>query len=597
MYKYFLPLLFTVLASTSSAQEIEQFYKSNGGKILSADLFSLTKEDSQLITQLYYPKLSSAAEARLQLVRAWIQISTTKVGNIKLGQLEQIAQKELSLGAYANLLLGDYYWNRTKEEASFDAAAPRYQKALDLVVSSPPHVDEIVERVLQNVAKPIWLKGSAPLAEGAFGNFLSSKSLSTVRPYIQSEDLRSLVDLRIAQSQAREGADLATVCESIQNALKSKKKSELRADAMLLLAQYAGRGCGVETSADEVYRQIIKDFSAANIPAVRRAKAALAVYERGSFSVDVEPAVESFILPQPKMIVVSGPKGKSTQVTISELGVLTDEGLTASRVEISPWLTTSNIIIGNFLAPTKNVSSSMRGPGTYDLYSNLQSGPYLVSGGGEKHYILKTELMLLLAREKDKLYIQSVSLKSGSSIPEVQLEIHRRNPHGLDSQRKTERVKSDVTGLATTINPKKSCLMTEECESEEVVIVGQKFRHTSLIGLNYQKIYWPFEGDPEFWIVPSSTTAKPGDSLSWNLIARPDVFPRFTQSKVQSTLVHPSGAKIALKLTEFDRFGRAAGVTQISPKFSPGTYQIEIKILSKSTGELVRLTFPISVVQ
>jgi len=577
----------------ASAQEIAQFYQRGGGKILSAKFGTLEQIDLQIIPQLSYPKITVPVQEKLRLIKAEAELRFKK--NSETNQLTQLALRPLSLGAYASLVLGDYYWNRTKEQASFFVASQHYLKALDLALDSPEYLEDITSRVLANVAKPKWATTSNSISYGAFGNFLPAEKLEIVAERINNPDLKMLLDLRIAQSKSRQGSMVNEICEAIKTVLDVNKKNESRAEALLLLSQYAGMGCQSQYKSDELLQQIIKDYGSTEYPAVVRARALLKVEKKTVFSLDIEPNEDSTELPLPKVIRLRGSPFKATPLVIKELGLLTDDGLKANKIEITPWLTSPAKIITSFFIVAKNIITENKYVGEYDNLGRLPSGPYLISAGGENHFALNSELLLLLARQKDQLFVQSISLKTGSAIPDVRLEVQVRTPNGLDSSRKTTVLTSDVTGLTTIANPKKACLAVQECDSEEVVIVGQKFRHMSVIGVNFEKIIWPFEGDPEFWIVPSAESVKPGDTVTWNLIARPDVFPRFSQSVIQYLLIHPNGAKVGQRNSEFDRFGRAPGVTPISKKFSPGKYEIEVKVLSKITGELMRFTQPIDV--
>ena len=586
-----------LLPKVGDAQEIRRFYEMGGGKPLAAPFGAIGQLEAQRIPQLFYPKLSVGALHKLQLVRFDADLRAGGRLGVSVDEVSKIADGTMSTAAYAQLLLGDYYWNSSRDQANFNRAKPYYDAALREVLNSPAHLVRITERVLKTVAEPRWFKGDETVRYGSFGNFLASKQLLDTSEKLLPGELRSLVYLRAAQSSIREGKGIAEVCELLGRSLERRERGSIRAEALLVLSQQAGPDCPNAKDSNQVLRQLVAEFQGSALPEVRQAKAALEVESKGSFSVAIEPGALGKEPPQLPEVMLLGPRGKSATVTLTELGLMTEEGLKANRVELSPWLASRESIVRTFMAPMKRIQSVTTSPGPLNLLSGKSSGPYAIILENQPHHILNSELLLLLSKQRETIEIQTISLKTGAAIPDVKIEVHRRLPNGLRSVHKIERLQSDVTGLASTTKPTKGCLLTEECDSEETVILGEKYRHVALLGLNYKDIIWPFEGDPDFWLIPSNPKPAPGETVSWNLILRPDIAPRFRQSKIQVTLVHPFGPRIGQKFYDFDRFGRAAGVVSISKKFSPGTYILEVKVKSLTTDELHQIDYPLYVTQ
>jgi len=584
-FKAFCCILLSLLAQSSSAQEIKDFYDRAGDKYLNYFIGEGKGDDLPLIKALYYPKLSPLVRMKLDVLRADIDWRARTKKKVEVGEeairtLEDYAKGNGSAAALAALSLGDFLWIRSKTSADFSRARGFYLSAIQN--STNRLRDQIIEFVIDRVLNPPWAEVDA--SYGVYGNYLPSRDIEDLIPTVTSGTLKAELHYLLARSLAAEGGESELVCGAYQEALKLAGQTPFRAQILFDYAQYTPNKC--DDSADKLFAEITSKFK--NSHYAVKAKKILSLDSGWSLVVSNRRAVSQ------NAITVNGPSGKKIHLRLNELGLVTDEELTARKVQLGSWIRDEEELLKLFTTPVKSVFDQSLAPGPVEKSRSLPAGPYSVEllGTSERRYLLISDLLVLLSRPVEgKLRLLSVSLKTGTALPDVNIEIERRIPSGLSSKRISEKFTTDVTGLAEFRAPRRLCAVGIQCDPEELVLIARKFRHTGFLSLAEDRVFWPFQGDPSFWIVLSTETPKAGDLVSWNFFVRPDLFKRYKGASVKAEIVHPKGFRVLQPSPTLDEFGRAGGVIKLSKKWSPGKYAIEFSLNIDSSTELERAEF------
>lgn len=579
---FFLALCLLFLSKSASAQELKEFYQGRGGDYLSCLPGCGKAEDITGIRKLFAPRLSVLAKQRLQFLLAdteWRTAADDKRAASGAEKLIELTQINGIVGAMANLSLGDYFWLRSKASASFPRAKIYYGSALTKISSSPAHADRITRMVLDHVIRPVWLKDKPTY--GSFGNYLSSDALENVLSIVTEKSLKAEIKFLLAKSLAQEAKPEEEVCAAFQEAVR--EKSEFRDQALFDFAQFVSGGDRCSTSSDALLKQVVAEGK--NPAIVAKAKQLLGFTKEGAWSLTLQNKRAGEV----GTISIRGPSGKSTRLILAELGLRTDAELEARKAAQLSWTKSTDQLFNIFTAPVKSIIDRNVSAGVLDESRILAAGPYKADlvGKNDKGYLLISDLLLLVHPEGDQIKLMSVSLKSGTPLSDVELELHRRTPAGLRSKQKVFKFKTDSTGLASFKKAQRMCAKNEECESEELVLIGRKFRHTAFMSFTENGVIWPFEGDPSFWIVLSSQTPRPGEILSWNLFIRPDMLRKFSSAQVQVKIRHPNGPVFNSKGGPVDQFGRIGGVIKLPKNWSAGKYKLDYTVQSKITGEIL----------
>lgn len=575
--------------SCSEAQEIRDFYTRGGARLLALSPGQGTEQDLLAIRQLSYPKINPTVWQKLQVIEAdtyWrVQSSKKKaISTERLTILERSASDYGMTGILANVSLGDYLWIRDREIANFSRAKSYYDGALRLVAErGEPILEDVIEHILTSVITPPWQRPKLPY--GSLQNFLAAESIGRLRN-CASSSLREQLGYMFARSLLQEGAPEEQVCSAFAAALKAQKRSPVKALTQFEYAQYVsvGERCGQSSSG--LLRGIIKEYKSHETPYVERAKGLLNFAAEGGWSLSVLNRRTG----DSETVVLRGPDKGKAQVKIEEVGLVTDEELERRKIAQTPWVHSPGALLKLFTSPVKSIINRQIPSGPVPASRTLPTGPYLVElvGKDERRFFLISDLLVLLRRESQKIQLLSVSLKTGTALPDVQIEVERRMPAGLKSRRVRENLQTDATGLAEITAPRRPCAIGIECESEELVIIGKKFRHTAFMGVTEQNVVWPFQGDPSFWVVLSSEILKRGDLLSWNLFVRPDLLKRFSPGRVDVKLLHHRGTSLSQPSSPLDPFGRAGGVIKLGPTWSSGKFELVYTLRNLQTGESVQ---------
>jgi hypothetical protein len=575
--------------SCCEAQETREFYARDGQRLLSLSPGEGQERDIQLIRQLYYPRMSPAVRKRLQVLEAdiyWRVQSAAKreISSERIVLLERAALEEGLVGILANISLADYLWVRGRELANFSRAKPFYDRALLLIAErGEPLLADLVEGIVENVVSPPWQKPRLPY--GSLQNFLQSETLEKLRD-MAPPALRQRLNQLVVRSLIQEGAKEEEVCSAFKLALSEQRRSPVKAEILFDFAQYVSVGERCGESSDALLKQLIRDYRPAETPYVERAKELIRFVQEGGWSLSVQNRRTG----TQETVLLRGPEKGLAHLRIDELGLVTNEELERRKVALSPWTGSPGALLKMFSAPVKTIVDKQLGRGWVPASKTLPAGAYLAElvGRDERRFFLISDLLVLLKRSPQKIELLSVSLKTGTALPDVQIEVERRVPAGLKSRRVREVLQTNATGLAELVPPRRPCPVGVECESEELVIIGKKFRHTSFLALTDQSVIWPFQGDPSFWVVLSSDLPKRGELLSWNLFIRPDLLKRFTPGLVQVQLLHHRGPSLRQPESPVDPFGRAGGVIRLGSGWTPGKFELVYTLINRETGERVQ---------
>jgi len=589
-----------IFSAQVSAQEIKAFYIGDGADALRLDPGEAKSKDELLLRNLLALRLSVPAKRKLQALLwdlEWRSQAAKDPGRAEsaVHGLNEMGETSGALAAFINLSIGDYFWTRAKEVANFRKANIFYSNALRATLNSPYHIEKVTRLVVAHTLRPGW-KSGGEVSYGSAGNFLSSKPLAEVTPFLKDSELKTTVTYLRARSMIQEGADDEQICEAFEDVIAQRKKNPLRALALFDFSQFLSfpNRCPGSLSSEKLLQMIVAEFRPEESLYVERARKIL------SFETTVPWDVTALSkrMGETGAVSVNGPKNGKARIIVSELGLLTEDELDRRKVAQGKWVSSPAQLFSVFTHPFKKAIDRTISPGPVDE-KPLPSGPYRVElpGKDEPRFLIISDLMVLARMDGPKVKVMSVSLKTGTPLPDVELELHRRLPAGLRSERRMEKIVTDSTGLAEFPRPRRPCRLGEDCDPEELFVVAKKFRHVALLGLTDTKIMWPFEEDPLSWVVLSEQTVKPGTILSWNLLVRPDFGKRFIGAPVSVQLHHPKGAVLTPAGATIDEYGRAGGVIRLGQRWSPGSYSLEFRVLSSASDRPIEQTQSFEIIE